>query len=330
MIRKLRAGLMPPAGARRPDAALLARVPRRAETRLDEMPASHPYAKAPELHRLNRREYRNAVRDLLDVDVDVSALLPPDARTGSFDNMADALTVNPALMQAYVRAADKVGASGARRPQAPPVMAKYNVPKVVNQMRHVEGAPFGTRGGTAVVHHFPADGEYTFQRELYYYYLGELIGGNLPRVAAGAGARDLDRRRARRRLHDRPAARRQHRHAGHAADHRDGRPAPRRGGVRRQGRRRRRGFGAPGRADDHRRQRRPAPGHDDAAAPADADRRRPDAASRACPTRRAAARSCPARRRRRRRRRAAPQNIVDHAGAARLPPAADQRRRRRR
>ena len=90
-------------------------------------------------------------------------------------------------------------------------MAKYDVPKVVNQMRHVEGAPFGSRGGTAVVHHFPADGTYTFQSELYFYYLGELIGGNLPGVAAGTGAGDLHRRRARGQLHDRPALRRQHR-----------------------------------------------------------------------------------------------------------------------
>ena len=108
VIRKVRAGLMPPAGARRPDAAALTAFSTALGTRIDELSAANPTYKAPELHRLNRREYRNAVRDLLQVDVDVSALLPPDARTGAFDNMADALTVNPGLMQAYVRAADKV------------------------------------------------------------------------------------------------------------------------------------------------------------------------------------------------------------------------------
>ncbi len=185
VIRKVRAGLMPPAGARRPDSEVLAAFSTSLGTRLDEMAASHPIYKAPELHRLNRREYRNAVRDLLAVDVDVAALLPPDARTGAFDNMADALTVNPALMQAYIRAADKVARQALGDPQAPPVMAKYDVPKVLNQMRHVEGAPFGSRGGTAVVHHFPADGTYTFQSELYFYYLGELIGGNLPEALQG-------------------------------------------------------------------------------------------------------------------------------------------------
>ena len=185
VIRKVRAGLMPPAGARRPDAAVLTEFSTALGTRLDEMVASHPNYKAPELHRLNRREYRNAVRDLLGIDVDVSALLPPDARTGAFDNMADALTVNPTLLQAYIRAADKVSRQALGDPTAAPVMAKYDVPKVANQMRHVEGAPFGSRGGTAVVHQFPADGTYTFQSELYFYYLGELIGGNLPESLQG-------------------------------------------------------------------------------------------------------------------------------------------------
>ena len=185
VIRKVRAGLMPPAGARRPDTAALKEFSTALGTRLDEMVASHPTFKAPELHRLNRREYRSAVRDLLGIDVDVSALLPPDARTGSFDNMSDALTVNPALMQAYIRAADKVARQALGDRAAAPVMAKYDVPKVANQMRHVEGAPFGSRGGTAVVHQFPADGTYTFQNELYFYYLGELIGGNLPEALQG-------------------------------------------------------------------------------------------------------------------------------------------------
>ena len=80
VIRKVRAGLMPPAGARRPEPGLLAEFSTSLGTRLDEMAASHPVYKAPELHRLNRREYRNAVRDVLGIDVDVSALLPPDAR----------------------------------------------------------------------------------------------------------------------------------------------------------------------------------------------------------------------------------------------------------
>lgn len=185
VIRKLRAGMMPPAGQPRPAAAAVDTFVSALETKIDAAAATHPHSKAPELHRVNRREYRNSIRDLLDVDVEVSALLPPDARTGSFDNMADALTVNPALMQAYVRAADKIARLAVGDPQAPPVMVKYDVPKVLNQMRHVEGAPFGTRGGTSVIHNFPADGEYSFKLELYFYYTGELIGGNLPESLQG-------------------------------------------------------------------------------------------------------------------------------------------------
>lgn len=185
VIRKVRAGLMPPAGARRPEAAALTAFSTALSTRIDEVASAQPTYKAPELHRLNRREYRAAVRDLLQVDVDVSALLPPDARTGAFDNMADALTLNPGLMQAYVRAGDKVARQALGDPRAAPVQVKYDVPKVVNQMRHVDGTPLGTRGGFATTHHFPADGDYTFQNELYFYYLGELIGGNLPESLQG-------------------------------------------------------------------------------------------------------------------------------------------------
>jgi hypothetical protein len=185
VIRKLRAGMMPPSGQPRPSAAAVDAFVKNLETKIDEAAAAHPYSKAPELHRMNRREYHNEIRDLLKLDVDVSALLPPDARTGSFDNMSDALTINPTLMQAYVRAADKIARLAVGDPETAAVQVKYDVPKVVNQMRHVEGAPFGTRGGTAVVHNFPADGDYTFKLEFWYYYLGELIGGNLPEALQG-------------------------------------------------------------------------------------------------------------------------------------------------
>ncbi len=185
VIRKLRAGMMPPSGQPRPAPAAVTAFTDALETRIDEAAAAHPYSRSPELHRVNRREYRNSIHELLDLDVDVSALLPPDVRTGSFDNMSDALTMNPALMQAYVRAADKIARLAVGDSQAAATMTKYDVPKVVNQMRHVDGAPFGTRGGTSVIHNFPADGDYNFKLELYYYYLGELIGGNLPENLQG-------------------------------------------------------------------------------------------------------------------------------------------------
>ena len=185
VIVKLRSGMMPPVGAPRPDTVSLKALAASLETRIDQAAAASPFVESPELHRVNRREYQNSVRDLLDLEIDVATLLPPDGRTGNFDNMADALTVTPALMQAYVRAADKIARQAVGDPQAPAVMAKYDVPKVANQMRHVDGTPFGTRGGTGVTHNFPADGEYTFALELYYYYTGELIGSNLPESLQG-------------------------------------------------------------------------------------------------------------------------------------------------
>lgn len=178
--RKLRAGMMPPAGAPRPEPAKLDALAETVESGVDRAVALHPYAGAPDLHRLNRSEYRNSVRDLLDLDVDVSSMLPPDDMSHGFDNMADALTVTPAVMQGYVRAAGKISRLAMGDLQAAPQQTMYNVPKVVNQMRHIDGAPFGTRGGVSVIHNFPADGEYKFSLTLYYYYLEQLFGIALP------------------------------------------------------------------------------------------------------------------------------------------------------
>lgn len=180
VIRRLRAGLMPPAGAPRPDAGNLSALASALEASIDRSASARPFAGAPELHRLNRTEYRNSIRDLLGLNVDVSSMLPPDEIGRGFDNMADALSVNPALVQGYVRAASKISREAVGDPHVAPAMTMYKVAKVVNQMRHVDGAPLGTRGGTAVVHHFPADGEYTFHLAMYYDYLETLFGQSLP------------------------------------------------------------------------------------------------------------------------------------------------------
>jgi hypothetical protein len=185
VIRKLRAGMMPPPGAKRPDAAALKTFAAGLESRIDLAAAKQAHVDAPELHRVNRTEYRNSVRDLLGLDVDVLAMLPSDPKTGGFDNMADALTVTPALMESYVRAAEKISRDAVGDPQAAPVMTQYMVPKVANQYRHVDGAPFGTRGGISVEHNFPADGDYTFKMQLYYWYTGELVGAKLPESLQG-------------------------------------------------------------------------------------------------------------------------------------------------
>ncbi len=180
IIRKLIAGRMPPAGLPKPDANELKSFVNSLAANVDRAAALHPWAGAPDLHRLNRTEYRNSVRDLLGIDVDVTTLLPPDDMSHGFDNMADSLSITPALMDAYVRAAGKISRSAIGDPTATPAMTSWRVPKVVNQMHHVEGTPWGTRGGIAVDHDFPADGEYTFKVTFYYDYLETLFGQSLP------------------------------------------------------------------------------------------------------------------------------------------------------
>ena len=180
VIRKVRSGVMPPSGVRRPDRASLKAFAAGLETRIDQSPSRQRYADAPELHRMNRTEYRNTIRDLLALEVDVTELLPPDARTSGFDNMSDALTITPALMGAYVRAADKISRDAIGDSKAAPGQVSYKVSKVANQMRQIPGAPFGTRGGMSVMHTFPADGEYTFKASFYHYPTEVIVGGSLP------------------------------------------------------------------------------------------------------------------------------------------------------
>jgi hypothetical protein len=175
-IRMLNAGMMPPPGIPRPDAATMKSFVTALETGIDRAAAIHPNAGAPALHRLNRTEYRNSIRDLLGVDVDVASLLPADDMSHGFDNMADALNVSPALMEGYIRAASKISREAVGDPDVAPSTKTYHIPRVVNQLRHVEGAPFGTRGGLAVMHDFPADGEYVFRLSLYYDICGPLWG----------------------------------------------------------------------------------------------------------------------------------------------------------
>ena len=178
MIRKLRAGMMPPPGMERPDMAARKAFVAALETSLDQAAAAHPYVGNPALHRLNRTEYANSVRDLLGIKVDVSALLPPDDMSHGFDNMADVLTVSSTLLDGYMHAADKIARAAVGDRGAPPITVTYTVPKIVSQDRHMEGTPFGTRGGIALVYNFPADGEYAFKLRFYHHATGALFGMN--------------------------------------------------------------------------------------------------------------------------------------------------------
>ena len=176
MIRKLRAGMMPPAGARRPDAATLQMLTTALETKVDNIAALHPTPGRRPFQRLNRAEYAAAVHDLLDLDVDVSAYLPPDTISKGFDNVADVQTFSPALMDGYLRAASQISRLGVGDRNATGTSVTYKIGRTASQMRQVEGAPIGTRGGISVVHTFPADGDYTFKMNLHNEPLGGLAG----------------------------------------------------------------------------------------------------------------------------------------------------------
>jgi len=178
VILKLRVGLMPPAGMPRPKDAVLKAFAASLENKIDEVSTAHPNPGRPPLHRLNRTEYANSIRDLLAVDIDVASLLPADDMSHGFDNMADVLSVSPTLLDGYIRAAGRISREAVGDPEAPPLTKTYSISRVLNQTRHVEGTPFGTRGGISVIHDFPADGEYTFKLGFYYSPTGPLFGLN--------------------------------------------------------------------------------------------------------------------------------------------------------
>jgi hypothetical protein len=177
---KIRAGMMPPAGMPRPEPAELEAFVSEIEALIDAEAEANPNPGRPVLHRLNRTEYRNSIRDLLALDVNVESLLPPDDMSLGYDNMSDVLTVSPTLLDGYVRAAGKLARLAVGDPGAAPAVETYVVPQAVSQLRHVEGAPFGTRGGLVVRHHFPADGEYVIVLAFYHRSLGEIFGDNKP------------------------------------------------------------------------------------------------------------------------------------------------------
>jgi hypothetical protein len=160
MLRKLRAGMMPPAGKPRPDFNTIQAFARSLETEVDSH--AKPDLHEPQLHRLNRAEYANAVRDLLDLDIDSTKFLTADDSSRGFDNQAGALTLSPALLEAYLSAAARVS-SVAMGDATAPVQVTYRVAEDTTQNYHVAGLPFGTRGGLNIEHTFPADGEYTLK-----------------------------------------------------------------------------------------------------------------------------------------------------------------------
>jgi hypothetical protein len=167
VVLKMRAGLMPPAGAPRPDKAAHDAFAAWLESELDRNAAARPNPGRTEpFHRLNRAEYRNAIRDLLDLDVDVASLLPADDVSYGFDNIAGVLKMSPTLMERYLVAAQKVSRLAVGTPLPAPNIDYFRIADDLSQDEQLPGLPFGTRGGTLIRYTFPMDGVYEFRPRL--------------------------------------------------------------------------------------------------------------------------------------------------------------------
>jgi hypothetical protein len=174
VVRKLRAGMMPPPGMPRPPLAKYEGLRDSLEAQIDRKAAAHPNPGSIVLHRLNRTEYANAIRDLLDLEIDVSSLLPADDSARGFDNVAGSLTISPTLLEAYTNAATRIARTAVGFWKSPSEAA-YIAPGDTSQNQHIEGLPLGTRGGMKVRHSFPSDGEYRFSVQNFG--LGKFIPG---------------------------------------------------------------------------------------------------------------------------------------------------------
>jgi len=176
VVRKLRAGLMPPAGAKRPERGSLDAFAKSIEDSIDHFAASNPNPGRAPLHRMNRVEYANAIRDLLALEVDSSTLLPADDSSHGFDNIADVLGVSPSLLERYVSAAAKISRLAVGERDAAPAQVTYTVKGDLSQNQTLEGQPLGTRGGTTIRHNFPVDGEYLIKLSLLKLSFGQVFG----------------------------------------------------------------------------------------------------------------------------------------------------------
>ena len=182
VVRKLRTRAMPPVGLPRPDAATYDGMAEWLEARLDAAAAARPNPGRPTLHRLNRAEYTNAIRDLFALEVDGHTLLPADDSGYGFDNIADALSVSPLLIERYMAAARKISRLVVGDSTIEPAATIYRVPKyLVQDDRMGDDLPFGSRGGAAVRHRFPLDGEYVVKVRLQRTWRESIVGLREPR-----------------------------------------------------------------------------------------------------------------------------------------------------
>jgi hypothetical protein len=180
VVRKLRTGMMPPSNEPRPDAAEEARFVVFLESELDARAARATNPGRPALHRLNRTEYANAIRDLLALDIDAKSLLPGDDSSAGFDNNAGALGVSPVLIERYGSAAATIARLAIGDPRMSAEQKTHYAPNFLMQARHIEGLPYGTRGGIRVEHFFPVDARYSITIDLMSAVNGIHIGNGIP------------------------------------------------------------------------------------------------------------------------------------------------------
>ena len=177
VIRQLRGGSMPKGGSPRPPAATLKAMASAMATSIDRAAMANVNPGSRPFQRLTRTEYGRSVKDLLGIEVDVEALLPADTISEGFDNIADAQPFSATLMEGYMRAAARISRDALGDPKAEPGSAVYKIPRTASQLKHVDGAPFGSRGGISTAYNFPADGEYEFRGLLHVVPTGQLFGG---------------------------------------------------------------------------------------------------------------------------------------------------------
>jgi cytochrome c551/c552 len=180
VIRKIHGGTMPPQGMPRPDQATLDGFASSLEVSLDRAAISRPEPGRFGMHRLNRAEYQNAIRDLLALKIDVNSLLPADDESNGFDNMADVLRVSPSLLEQYLSVSRTVSSLAIGDRGIGPVSQVYQVPPILAQAEHIEGLPLGTRGGILIHQNFPLDGDYEFSVYLLRSIVGYMTGLEYP------------------------------------------------------------------------------------------------------------------------------------------------------
>ncbi len=192
MIRKLRSGMMPPPGARRPSDDVLLNLVESLETHMDQAAAANPNPGGRTFQRLNRAEYERSVFDLLGLRIDAGDYLPLDTKSANFDNIADVQMMSPTLLDAYINAAGEISRLAVGNVSATSSETQYPIPRWVSQTERAEGAPFGTRGGTSVEHNFPASGEYVFRISFHHETTGTVVGNGRSALQTASALEEIE------------------------------------------------------------------------------------------------------------------------------------------